>query len=95
MAAAAVHANVGLFHATMAIFNAWCDRMPVLVIGAAQLTAAAGFLVFALAGATALPVLAVVAGVRRARLQDGVGECGWRLFDQRAFHDSKVFAVFP
>jgi thiamine pyrophosphate-dependent acetolactate synthase large subunit-like protein len=31
---AAVHANVGLFHATMAIFNAWCDRMPVIVIGA-------------------------------------------------------------
>jgi thiamine pyrophosphate-dependent acetolactate synthase large subunit-like protein len=29
-----VHSNVGLFHATMAIFNAWCDRMPVLVIGA-------------------------------------------------------------
>ncbi len=26
--AAAVHSNVGLFHATMAIFNAWCDRMP-------------------------------------------------------------------
>src|SRR5215475_8935924 len=25
--AAAVHSNVGLFHATMAIFNAWCDRM--------------------------------------------------------------------
>src|SRR5690349_1100458 len=32
--AAAVHANVGLFHATMAIFNAWCDRMPIIVIGA-------------------------------------------------------------
>ena len=32
--AAAVHSNVGLFHATMAIFNAWCDRAPVLVIGA-------------------------------------------------------------
>src|SRR5205085_2157006 len=32
--AAAVHSNVGLFHATMAIFNAWCDRMPVIVIGA-------------------------------------------------------------
>ena len=32
--AAAVHSNVGLFHATMAIFNAWCDRMPVVVIGA-------------------------------------------------------------
>lgn len=32
--AVAVHANVGLFHATMAIFNAWCDRMPVVVLGA-------------------------------------------------------------
>ena len=31
---AAVHSNVGLFHATMAIFNAWCDRMPVIVVGA-------------------------------------------------------------
>src|ERR1700733_12911779 len=29
--AAAVHSNVGLQHATMAMFNAWCDRMPVLV----------------------------------------------------------------
>src|SRR6188508_3831034 len=32
--AAAVHSNVGLMHATMAIFNAWCDRMPVLILGA-------------------------------------------------------------
>ena len=32
--AAAVHSNVGLFHATMAIFNAWCDRMPIIVLGA-------------------------------------------------------------
>jgi len=32
--AAAVHSNVGLFHATMAIFNAWCDRVPVIVLGA-------------------------------------------------------------
>ena len=32
--AAALHSNVGLMHATMAIFNAWCDRMPVLLIGA-------------------------------------------------------------
>src|SRR5690242_769903 len=32
--AVAVHSNVGLFHATMAIFNAWCDRMPVLILGA-------------------------------------------------------------
>ena len=34
----------------------------LLVIGAAQLTAAAGFLVFALAGATALPALAAAGG---------------------------------
>jgi len=32
--AAALHSNVGLMHGTMAIFNAWCDRVPVLVIGA-------------------------------------------------------------
>jgi thiamine pyrophosphate-dependent acetolactate synthase large subunit-like protein len=32
--AAAVHSNVGLMHASMAIFNAWCDRMPVVVLGA-------------------------------------------------------------
>lgn len=32
--AAAVHANVGLMHATMAIYNAFCDRVPILVLGA-------------------------------------------------------------
>ena len=32
--AAAVHSNVGLFHATMAVFNAWCDRMPMVIVGA-------------------------------------------------------------
>ena len=32
--ATAVHSNVGLMHATMAMFNAWCDRMPVMVLGA-------------------------------------------------------------
>ena len=32
--ATALHSNVGLQHATMAIFNAWCDRMPVVVLGA-------------------------------------------------------------
>src|SRR5579872_1443400 len=32
--AAAVHSNVGLQHATMAMFNAWCDRMPMIVLGA-------------------------------------------------------------
>ncbi|MGC2204186.1 MAG: thiamine pyrophosphate-binding protein, partial [Stellaceae bacterium] len=31
---AIVHANVGLMHATMAIFNAWCDRVPMIVLGA-------------------------------------------------------------
>lgn len=29
-----IHANVGLQHASMAIFNAWCDRIPMLLIGA-------------------------------------------------------------
>lgn len=32
--AAGLHANVGLMHATMAIFDAWCDRAPVLLLGA-------------------------------------------------------------
>lgn len=31
--AVALHANVGLMHATMAIFNAWCDRVPMLILG--------------------------------------------------------------
>jgi thiamine pyrophosphate-dependent acetolactate synthase large subunit-like protein len=30
----AVHSNVGLMHAAMAMFNAWCDRMPMVVLGA-------------------------------------------------------------
>ena len=34
MMAAALHANVGLMHATMAIYNAWCDRAPILMLGA-------------------------------------------------------------
>jgi thiamine pyrophosphate-dependent acetolactate synthase large subunit-like protein len=34
MMAAALHANVGLMHAAMPIFNAWCDRVPVLIMGA-------------------------------------------------------------
>jgi len=32
--AAAIHSNVGLMHASMAIFNAWCDRVPVVIMGA-------------------------------------------------------------
>lgn len=31
---AAVHSNVGLMHATMAVFNAWCDRVPLILLGA-------------------------------------------------------------
>lgn len=34
MMAAALHSNVGLMHASMPIFNSWCDRSPVLVLGA-------------------------------------------------------------
>jgi acetolactate synthase I/II/III large subunit len=30
-----LHDLVGLQHATMAIFNAWCDRVPILLLGAA------------------------------------------------------------
>lgn len=29
-----LHSNVGLMHASMSIFNAWCDRVPMLVLGA-------------------------------------------------------------
>jgi thiamine pyrophosphate-dependent acetolactate synthase large subunit-like protein len=29
-----LHSNVGLMHGAMAIFNAWCDRVPMLVLGA-------------------------------------------------------------
>jgi thiamine pyrophosphate-dependent acetolactate synthase large subunit-like protein len=31
---AVLHSNVGLMHASMAVFNAWCDRAPVLLLGA-------------------------------------------------------------
>ena len=34
MMGAVVHSNVGLMHATMAVFNAWCDRVPLLLLGA-------------------------------------------------------------
>jgi benzoylformate decarboxylase len=32
--AAVVHSNVGLLHASMAVYNAWCARQPVLLFGA-------------------------------------------------------------
>ena len=32
--ACVLHSNVGLMHGSMGIFNAWCDRMPIVVIGA-------------------------------------------------------------
>ena len=34
MMGAVLHSNVGLMHASMAIFNAWCDRVPMLILGA-------------------------------------------------------------
>lgn len=35
-----VHGTVGLQHATMAIYNAWCDRVPVIIMGGTDLDAA-------------------------------------------------------
>jgi thiamine pyrophosphate-dependent acetolactate synthase large subunit-like protein len=32
--ACVLHSNVGLMHGLMGIFNAWCDRVPMLVVGA-------------------------------------------------------------
>ncbi len=32
--AVGLHSNVGLMHASMPIFNAWCDRSPMLILGA-------------------------------------------------------------
>ncbi|HVZ54702.1 MAG TPA: thiamine pyrophosphate-binding protein [Pseudolabrys sp.] len=28
-----VHCNVGVMHASMAVYNAWCDRAPMLILG--------------------------------------------------------------
>ncbi len=32
--ACVLHANVGLMHGLMSLFNAWCDRVPMIVLGA-------------------------------------------------------------
>jgi thiamine pyrophosphate-dependent acetolactate synthase large subunit-like protein len=37
--AAAVHGTVGLQHAAMAVYNAWCDRVPVVIIAGNHLDA--------------------------------------------------------
>src|SRR5262252_3622773 len=34
------HGTVGLQHATMGVYNAWCDRAPVIVVGGNELDAA-------------------------------------------------------
>ena len=34
MMAAALHANIGIMRATMAVYNAWCDRAAILIFGA-------------------------------------------------------------
>jgi thiamine pyrophosphate-dependent acetolactate synthase large subunit-like protein len=40
--AVGIHSNVGLMHASMAIYNAYCDRVPMLIIGATGPVDAAG-----------------------------------------------------
>ena len=34
MMATILHSNVGLLNGSMGIFNAWCDRVPMLILGA-------------------------------------------------------------
>src|SRR5712671_5475913 len=34
------HGTVGLQHASMAVYNAWCDRVPVIIVGGNELDAA-------------------------------------------------------
>src|SRR5215470_14798782 len=34
------HGTVGLQHASMAVYNAWCDRVPVIIVGGNDLDAA-------------------------------------------------------
>ncbi len=34
------HGTVGLQHATMAVYNAWCDRVPMIIVGGNDLDAA-------------------------------------------------------
>src|SRR5262249_48796817 len=34
------HGTVGLQHAAMAVYNAWCDRVPVIIVGGNDLDAA-------------------------------------------------------
>ena len=31
--ASVIHSNVGIMHASMAVFDAWCDRVPLLILG--------------------------------------------------------------
>ena len=33
------HGTVGLQHAAMAVYNAWCDRVPVIIVGGNDLDA--------------------------------------------------------
>jgi acetolactate synthase I/II/III large subunit len=39
LGAVLVHGTVGLMHGTMAVYNAWCDRAPVIVMGGNDLDA--------------------------------------------------------
>ena len=90
------HGTVGLQHAAMAIYNAWCDRVPVIMIGGNDLDAA-----HAPAGRADRPlgaghqragarlhqvgrhagVAAALRAVVRARLQDRDDAALWRRCD--------------
>src|SRR5436305_12572770 len=39
--ACVLHSNVGLMHGMMGLYNAWCDRVPMIVLGATGPVAAA------------------------------------------------------
>ena len=53
-----LHSNVGLLHGMMGLFNAWCDRVPMMVLGATGPVMAAPVLAAMAAQAPAAQVLA-------------------------------------
>src|SRR5438270_94250 len=55
--ACGIHDVVGLQHASMAMYNAWCDRIPMMVLGATGRHPAAVAVLTALAELLAAPVV--------------------------------------
>src|SRR5205823_5363518 len=97
MMGAVVHSNVGLMHASMAICNAWCDRMPLLVLRAPDPVLPAGHLVDAAAKLLAGAKHPVILAGRVSR-----SESCWKQrvalaekLHARVFTDIKVGAAFP